>query len=134
MSEIEDILEKATIKFPKSISFDNAEKLLLSISEGIQGEVHYSLDWPKSFVYNEEEKRSKNGDPRGRTLGSITIKDNKTHASEIAKVIPYDGESSQFSSMVFNIDSRLNLSEYRKETIQLWDDVRGIVERYFSEH
>ncbi len=132
MSEIEEILNKAKITFSNPLSFADTERLLFCISEGIQGEVHYSLDWPKSFVYDETGKKSKIKEGEKRTIGEITIKENKTPVLEIAKVIPYDGESSQFSSMVFNIDSRLNLSDYKKETLQLWNDVRGIVEKYFS--
>lgn len=129
---IDEILNRATINFPKPISFANTEKLLLSISEGIRGEVHYSLDTPKSFIYNQEEKKSRIT-LKDRMIKQIYIKDINNHSFESAKMIMSDEKSSEFSSMRFEIIPGYNLPDYRKETLQLWDDVREIVERYFSE-
>ena len=74
MSEIEEILNKAKITFSNPLSFADTERLLFCISEGIQGEVHYSLDWPKSFVYDETGKKSKikEGDTIKIELDTVT--------------------------------------------------------------
>jgi hypothetical protein len=132
LAKLDEVLAKSDIKFPRPISFANAEKLLLSISEEIRGKVHYSLNIPKSFVYDEEEKRIRIS-LKDRTLGHICIEDNKTHAFEFARMMPYEGDPSQFSSMKFDIVPRWKFSDYKKETLQLWDNVRKIVEKYFQD-
>lgn len=58
MAVIEDILERATIKFPSLIGYMKAGQLLFHISEGIQGEVQYSSAFHTSFVYDKKEKKS----------------------------------------------------------------------------
>jgi hypothetical protein len=136
MDSIEEILNRATITFPNPLSFANTEKLLHSISEGIQGEVYYSLDYPKSFVYNENEKKSK-VDVKGVNIGKIVIKDTKNNAYEVANLTPshnpLDEKFIKYSSMRFDIVPGWKLSDYKEKGIlKLWDDVREIVSYYFQ--
>jgi hypothetical protein len=131
MSDMEDILKRTIITFPTSIGFVDTEKLLFHISEGIQGEVEYSVDCPKSFAYNEKEKKSKIT-LRDRALGGVFIRSNKSVTSEFVKLITSDTESTKYSAMRFDPIIGYSVSEHRPEVVKLWDDVRSVVEVYFK--
>jgi hypothetical protein len=137
MAAIEDILERATIKFPNPLGLADTERLLLCISEGVKGKVNYGLRTPKSFVYNEEKGKSE-VDVRKNIIGEIIIRGSKNPIGEAVSILPSEDLADErfikYSSMRFSIIPGYDVSEYRKETVQLWDDVRSIVEKYFSEH
>jgi hypothetical protein len=129
--ELNDVFARPTITFPEIISFAGVEGLLIYISEHLKVDVHYSLDTPKSFIYDDNDKKSKLV-LKDRVMGDILIKDRKNNSLYSVKLGSQKENSLEFSFMRFDMENGGNISNYKKETLEFWDDIRDIVNDYFK--
>jgi hypothetical protein len=129
---IDDVLEKATIKFPRALDRNNAEKLLLYISEKLPGRINYTPKQYKSLVYDEKSNKS--------TLenGTLNISANLVPFKnqmefDAFQLEPWEEDSSYVASLKFQIIPGFEFSDYQR-VVPLWNNVRKIIDDYFKEN
>lgn len=129
---IDDVLEKATIEFPRKLDLRNAENLLKSIAKDLHGNVRYTISEQKNIGYHIIESQ----DFQEKTIniqvnGSI---DTKNFVLGPFKLRTAENNYSSFSGINFQITPGWDIEDYRPEVIKLWDDVRKVVTNYFKKN
>jgi hypothetical protein len=123
---LEEVMERITIEFPEHIPLNQMIELLDYICDTMPAGVSYQVHY---FAQKQgKEKRS-------RGSGSIAgqIRHNEKLASfDCFETVQSDKDYTLVGGMRFAMIPDYELSEYRPEAIQLWDDIRERVDYYFS--
>lgn len=121
---LDEVMEKATIKFPHEVGIEKMIELLDFLCKFM----------PASINYQVQYNMSKNGrDQREQGIVSIA-----GHINHLEKLGYFDGfETLQenyklISGMRFSLVPDYDLDDYRPEQIKLWDEVRKKVGYYFN--
>ena len=128
---IDKLIEKTTIEFPRKLSLKGAEGLIDYIAEKLPANIHYNVSYHRSVIPKEEDKGFSKQD--GTVNIAATIMDTKkSMAFDTCEFNPSKEDSSNLSSIRFQLVPDWELFDYRPEVILLWDDVRRIVKDYFK--
>lgn len=126
----EELMEKATINFPKEISLPEAEKLIKYIVKEFPANIKYDLSTHKSISYNFDKKIVKNC--RTSEINCDINTFGKFRAFDSFKFTKSGKYSSKFTNIEFQTIHGYGLSKYGPEIKQIWDEVRKVVDNYFS--
>ena len=123
---LENVVERATIKFPREVSIDEVENLLARIADKDADSVNYSLE----RIYEIR------GYGRRRTLedvkitGCITIKESMRF-----RRVSFERVSTRigfyFTTLKLSHFPSSTLDE-QKLDVEVWDDIRSSVSKYFD--
>lgn len=124
-------MEKSTIKFLTPVSLEEAKELIEYVARELPANVHYRVEYFVSINHGSADGE----DPiiYGGTVGI------SASVSRVGTPMAFDifefGSSTEDPSMLdcirFQMVPDWELSDYRPEIRQLWDDTRGIVQEYF---
>ncbi|MEK6879925.1 MAG: hypothetical protein AABY22_09975 [Nanoarchaeota archaeon] len=127
---IEEVVKKSTIKFPKNMSLNQAESLIVYIAKKLPAIVNYTISQQITDGYYTDSKEF------FRSKGTAKIRGARNQST---KPFTFDSftfkhsvrNNSTFSLMQFELTPDWELSEYRPEVRKLWDDIRKIINEYF---
>ena len=128
---LDEVLEKATIEFPRALSLSEAKKFLSYIAEKLPGDASYTVFYPveagylvESGEFSEDEGASiimgRISSKRPVAFDKFVLKVSKTNVSRLSAIRP------QTNNREFG--------DYSPEVRQLWDNIRKITKRYFKKH
>lgn len=128
---IDEVLKKATIKFPRAIGIENARELILYISEKLPGRINFSAKQYYSAGDNEEEKKFKIENGTLEISGNIIPSKNPMEFDTF-QLKPWEEDTSYVSSLEFQLVPDWEIRDYHRVE-PLWNNVRKIVDDYFRE-
>ena len=129
---IEEIAEQTKIEFPRDLHLKEAESLLFYIAENLPANINYQTSSHKSIS-------------RCTPAGGVAIRQGTigltASINSLKNPGAFDslrfhkevGDSSRFSHINFEMVPGWELSDYRPEVKQLWDDIRVITTEYFNQ-
>lgn len=129
---IEEIIAKTTIELPRSLTLEEAEKLINYIAKELPGNINYNASYYNSVFHGPDngeiskQKGTANMTAIVNSLGNLAVFDS-------FQFKPPEEDTSKFSTIRFQIVPDWELSDYRPEVRQLWDEVREIVGQYFKQ-
>lgn len=138
---ISEVIERATINFPKLLNSEEMEDLFRYFRQEAGLEIAYTLRTNKRMGNLSEEPT--NDEPA--VISSVEISGGITNPRNYAVHDSFESQSFEsrretsdddlpyFSGIRFSIVPGWNISDYRSEILQLWDETRGLVKRYFAE-
>lgn len=129
---VDELTKKTTIEFPRPIGREHAEKMLCYISSHLPGDVNGKVEY---FInYRCDSKKKDSLEEKGTLTLFVNVNNSKKIPSFDTFVSsPWKEDSSLISKIEFQKIPGFELSEYRPEVIELWDDVRKVVNKYFEE-
>ncbi len=127
---IDELIKKATIDFPRALNLEEAEKLINHLAENLPARIDYTITSNKMIIVDPGEEIFKQE-------GTVKITANITHSTkpnafDSCEFNPHGQDSSKLSSMKFQLTPGWELSDYRPEVQQLWEDVRKVVTYYLA--
>lgn len=129
---LQEILEMATIRFPEEIGLEEAQEMVYYVLKKLPGRAHYHCGYHmsagKSFEYDSFYSQRGTVD----IAGMITREDGSAFDG-FNGIISRGEDTSKFAGMRFSVVPGWDLSEYRREVLNLWSDVRKYVNEYFQE-
>ena len=132
------VLERATINFPRNLDIGELTKLFAFVHEKGNLEIKYNLILERTWFYDHESKVSKYGERPKDVSGNInTIILNTTGSTPFTAESfscnrNYNDDGKIYSNLSFNTIPGYDIEEHKKETVELWDNVKKIVEEYFK--
>jgi len=144
---IDEIVEKATIKFPWDLTFEQSKGLIKYITIQLRGLITYeflhSIKIGRQFGYpissNEERMSNERGiimleEKISNEKGVITLSSPPFIFNNF-KFKHSEKDTSRLSGIQFQlISDKKKLEDYRPEVRQLWDNTRKAVSDYFEEN
>ena len=129
---LKEILEKTTIKFPRPIGREEAEKLLCYIANNLPANVSATTEYDMFYYHSLDE------DLIEKTNGTLKVNAEVDSVKERGLFDSFESETwkedmSYISSIAFQRARGSELSDYDPEKIKLWGGVREVVEKYFKE-
>ncbi len=106
------VIEKATVTFPRGLTFEQAKDLIRYIEANL----------PVEFSYSSFSSHAIEGQVRHK-IENMAVDSFQFKRSE---------KKSKLSMLVFGIVPGQEIGGYRPEVPQLWDDIKGIVLNYFE--
>lgn len=129
---VEELIEKTKIGFPRPIGLKQTEEMLCYISSHLPANVSQKVEYHKRFDYDPEKDGSLENNGTLKVIASIH-KMSEPFEYDTFVSYPYDKDTSFISGVKFEIVPGWNLSEYRPEVRELWDDVRNCINHYFKD-
>lgn len=127
---IEEVIEKTTIELPREIDLETAEELLRYLAGNLSANIHYNVSYFKSILKKDGEISEFDGSVS--LTANISSYENPT-AFDACTFMSSSTDTSKLSIIKFGQVPGWDLSEYRQEVRQLWDDVRETVKQYFEQ-
>ncbi|MBU1199895.1 MAG: hypothetical protein KKF46_02960 [Nanoarchaeota archaeon] len=127
---IEKIIEKATINFPKPLCLKATEELLKYIAESISANINYHAGYFNNLNNKEGIVTSDMGTIN--ITGTITRLSNPI-AFDSFEIFPYRNDTTKADKMQFTMVPAWDLTDYQEQNLELWEDVRTVVDKYFSQ-
>ena len=123
---IEEAIERGTIKFPFAISLEKTEQLLQYVAKNLPADIHYKASYHGQFSHEECQD------------GSVSLSGTINHLEPSSSFDSFESILSQqdytmISGIRFIMIPGYDLDEYRQEAVELWDQVRTEVEKYFND-
>lgn len=127
---LQEVMERSAIDLPRPLTLTESEELLAHLAKSLPARIscklgqHKLIDCPKEEVLIEQGTSNLNASImcRGDLAGS-----------DFVQFEPSREDTSKLERIRFaTIPGYDNLSEYRPETVKLWDRTRELVEQYFS--
>src|SRR3989344_7932877 len=129
---IDEVISEAEIQFPTLLSRKEAEELLMYIAVKLPGRVHYRTQYSRSIDPNDCSELQTEG--RALKINGDISRVGSPMAFDTFYIEPSEEDTSKLRMMKFQLVPGWELGEYRPEIKQLWEDTRGLVDAYFSEH
>jgi hypothetical protein len=127
---LNELLEKSTIVFPKSICLSEAEKLLLYVAKELPGNIPYHISSHKNLFHEPEGLARQDGTVM--LTGSICYIQ-EPFAFDSFQTEPDSSSTELIAKLKFQlIPGYDELEEYNPETLKLWDNVRRVIMQYFK--
>ena len=128
---LEKVIEKTTIEFPGPLTLKQAKDLLKYISKKLPANVHYKEGQFGTFIAQDTEVLEDEG--TAEITGAI-IRLGDIIGSDAFQFEPSREDTSKLEKIRFStIPGYDELTDYTPGVRQLWDEVRVLVEQYFSE-
>jgi len=129
---IEEIMEKTIIKFPRPIGRMESENLLCYLSGKLPANISGKIEYFKSFRYDEKNESVVKENGTLRLTATInSFKDVMVFDSLESR--PWDKGISWISAIAFQVVPGWEFLDYHPKVQKLWDQVRGLVNKYFEE-
>jgi len=125
-----EITDKTTIEFKRPISLEETEDLFRYIAKNMPANISSTIKYFKSFLYDNESKNTL--EDKGTLEVMAGIHNLKTHEFDAVQSTHYDKDTSLISSFAFQRIPDWELCDYRPEVKELWDQFRGLVDKYFE--
>lgn len=131
MNELDELLAKSEIKFPKPINKPLFENLLDRISVNLDSDIDYTAESSQRVTHRDAKPSFPVHEYNGiKYSGRITLR--KTFASSsFYTENPFDNPE-KISSIRFQTIPGYSLQEHRPEEVAVWDKTRKVVEKYFA--
>lgn len=128
------IAKRSTIRFPEPISLEETEKLIGYVCENLPGRANYHAGYHMSTGKSLTE-RDQFYSQRGTVdLAGMISRHDGTAFDGFNCAISREGDTSKFEALVFQTTPGYDSeSEYGEGTLELWDDVRNFVQKYFGD-
>lgn len=127
---LDEVLRKTIIEFPKPLSFGEMKELFEFIIEALPAKIRYKGSFHNTLYLDQE---------RGGVVEDLGTSSFTGHIQDVNKD-SFDAfethPDQENSSKIFALRSSTVLNdglESDPRTIELWDDVRKVVNRYFKE-
>ena len=129
---IEEIMKKTIIKFPRPIGRKDSENLFCYLSGKLPANISGKVEYFKSFRYDEKNESvvEENGTLK-LTATIYSLKDGTV--CDYLESRPWDEDTSLISAIAFHMVPGWESSDYRPKVQKFWDQVRGLVNKYFEE-
>lgn len=127
---IDNVLERATIKFGVALEAQQAEGLLLYLARELPGNIYYRTI-SGNTIYGEI-KESPNPKKRVASIEGAITQAQPTYLSESFQFLNNEEDKAAFDALRFKLTPDLALVDYKKEVLDLWDGVRNLTEQYFE--
>jgi len=136
---IENLDERLTLKLPRLIDRAEMEAVLEYVAKRLPADINYTVSYFADFRHDASNKGIYKR-KLSRTLGTLTIagtirsllRDNPM-AFDTFQTQPAEREDGKVKAIAFMQVPGWDAKDYRKEVVQLWDDVRQEVANYFKE-
>jgi hypothetical protein len=126
--ELQDIINKATIEFPRPLNLKESNKLLKYISKNLPGNVNSNIEQHKVWLYDKEKNKSRKDNGTLKIYCNIN-NSNKPDEFDSMVLESWKEDSSYIGSIKFKVDD--DDQRVYKRVFPLWDNVRDIVNDYF---
>lgn len=127
---IDEIAEKSTITFPRSVDLKEAEGLLMYVAMTLPAHVHYNVHYFRSISSLDGESFGVQ-DGTLKIIASVHSLKNPM-AFDTFHIDSSTEDPSRLELIGFQMVPGWELSDYRPEIRQLWGDTRRIVQGYFA--
>ena len=128
---VDELAEKTTIDFPKPIGRESAEGLLCYLSSHLPANVSGKIEYFISYRY--DSKKESSFEDKGTLKLVASVNNLKGLMASNTFISERDGrDTSLISRIAFQRVPGWDLSDYRSEVRELWDDVRKVVNQYFE--
>lgn len=128
--DLDTILERATIKFPKPLDKDHAIDLLYFIEHKLPGRrIDYIVESHHS-IGKDVEKSIREIKISGKIVAyhrNFAFADFRLNNEEVTD------DPSYLSSLQFDLVPSWNLSDYGTDRLELWSKVKKLVAEYFED-
>lgn len=131
-STLNEVTEKSTVEFPKSISLKEAEDLLKYIAKNTKVDIHYNMSTNVQLLPAKHEDMMMQKSYCDNISGTLYSLE-KLMTNEDFVMKPNSSDNYRFKDLKFFNTPGWELSDYRKEAVQLWDDVRKVSLDYFKQ-
>ena len=129
---IEELVERTTITFPIGISERELTKLMKYLVTNLNAVLH--LNTAHSINIGEYCSDSTEISISNiRVAGSISQKNNASHASFICKQRYSEDENNLFHEIIFQTIPGYDLREHNSGEIEIWGKTKELIQKYFSE-
>ncbi len=135
MSIDETVIDKATIRFPRLISADEAEKMLCYFSTKGGMATNYSINVQKSVKKQGDGLTEKVETTRYVVSINASVIEPKSYSVNSFEYLRDVNDGSHCFSHLkfFTVPGWRRFTEYPPEVLQLWNNVRQLVGQYFKE-
>jgi hypothetical protein len=127
---LEELINKTNINFPRKIFLRDVEHLFLRIAEDLHGNIRYSLLENKNIGYFAGNQIFQRESTDIQITGAIITKE--TVDLNVFRLKTVENVSSLFTGIEFQLTPEWKLENYRPEVVQLWDKVKNSVEKFFA--
>ena len=122
---------KSRIDFPKSLDLEQSEELLKYLAKELEANVGYDISYHKSIAYEEEGVKISNG--YFKINGRISLLDSPGKFDTFTMNSDYSiPEVYKVRKLEFYRIPGYDFNQYREEIIELWDDTREVIGKYFN--
>ena len=128
---IEEVIKKINIPFPKPQSLEQVEELLRYITMNLPATIRCHFQYNTYFSKGKDSKLLE--DNGSVNIIASIVDTEKTMAIGTLESRPYSQDSSYISALAFQMVPGWDISDYRPEVLNLWDEVRGLTKKHFSE-
>ncbi|HIH17311.1 MAG TPA: hypothetical protein HA282_00080 [Nanoarchaeota archaeon] len=120
---LDDLFERSTIALPRQLGLKEAEDLLSYLAMNLPGRISYTANYIRNSM---PDGSTQDG---GVKLGGMIVNDSTFAVDSFESI--HDGiDTTKIAAIRFSPIPGYELSEHRPENIQLWDDVRALIEKY----
>lgn len=142
-SRLTEIINRTHIRFPWDLTLEQARELVKYICTKLPSRANYDFSQHVEVKYAFEDKLRgelpdgeeilKEEETETRFSGIIRHKI-EPKAFDSFGFMPSKKDNSKLSSILFRIVDDWKITDYSPEVVQLWDDVRKIVDDYFVDN
>ena len=131
MSELDSLVEKAEIKFPRAIDSKEVKSLMMLLAEKLPASIGYSCKVRGDIKPNGKPHELKSEESDLKFEGSIRRDSNLATAFfELGRAYSHE-KSGRYDYLKFHALPGCLLGNDQNE-VEIWDNVRGLIEKYFS--
>ena len=124
-------MQRATIEFPRSVGLEEAERLLSYVSLHLPANIHYLISQHKDLRNDSGSISTQLG--TFELGGSIQDTNKPRSFDSFNAKSRYEDDEAGLWGLSFSPIPGYSLREHRTELVQLWDDTRAIMGKYFEE-
>jgi len=121
---LENVFERSTIALPRPLSLDTAENLLSYLAKNLPARINYTAS---RIMYAMPDGSKQEGTA---SIGGMIAR-TEPFAVDQFESIPYREDTSKIEAIRFPPIPGYDLSEHDAGTVQLWDDVRGLITKAY---
>lgn len=127
---VDEVVERSTVKFERALDISGVKSLLRYVAERVPCEVSYAVECFEALVHSScGNGVITNQHGSFKFSGTFRILGGTSFAGFNCSSDAYLGAG----ALNFLAIPGYSLSEHRKEEVEVWDNVRAGIEKYFKE-
>jgi hypothetical protein len=137
MSDNNDSYQRATTEFPRGLVFDKVGDLLQYVGEHLPANLRFEETRYRELRHTEEGRLENLAGTGSFTYSGTISKSNDPRVFDSFTTEPVrygEDDVARTHGLGFQVIPGYGISEHSKEVVQLWDDTRRVIGKYFDEH
>lgn len=135
---LDDLMKRSVVEFPRPLPHEEVSGFFRQISEDVLPDVTDSLSYcfQQHYEITNCDVDGERHDEKAEYLRQVRVSGDFFRMPALVnfRLVHTDDDHPSFDALQFNTIPGYELDEYSPDEVQLWDDVRESIKKYFESY